>query len=180
MGVIFWVTRWGSRALGGFMLLLAALMAYSPGDAVTALKFAAIGAFLMALSFNPKLRRRAAAMAVPKVAPAIAATPAPDEPMTARAVIVGPFDRDVLLSYLDSHGAATSRHVTLHELHGHEDAAGHTTWEHVRGYCHLRRQARTFRLSRVRSAAEPSDGEIIEDLPRWLLAAAPAATTHTQ
>ena len=99
----------------------------------------------------------------PEVMTAPAITPPPST-----ATLVGGLDQEVLLRYRDGHGHLSDRKVTVHELHGARGPTGHIAWASLDGYCHARRGPRSFRLDRILSAADPTTGEIIADLPGYL------------
>lgn len=72
-----------------------------------------------------------------------------------------PVTGDVDLAYEDAYGGRTQRRVTLANYSS--DGAGY-----VVGFCHLRGEARTFRLDRVQSAIDIATGEVIPNLGGWL------------
>jgi len=67
--------------------------------------------------------------------------------------------------------------ITYHDFGGEQNNRLIDTERYVRSgqndgyldaYCRLRHERRTFRLSRVLAARDPSTGEIIQNLPQWL------------
>lgn len=75
---------------------------------------------------------------------------------------------DIEMTYTDAAGETTRRRVTVESFSGPSEA-GAIRMDRFTGHCHLRDGSRTFRLDRVREAAEAETGEIITDLTAWLL-----------
>lgn len=87
--------------------------------------------------------------------------------------------RDYLLHYADGRGVARYRKVTLHRVDIRRGSV------QLAGYCHLRRQPRTFALAGVLDIADPHTGEVLPivetlveaaHLPRGEIERAVAAT----
>lgn len=74
---------------------------------------------------------------------------------------------EIYLVYRDANGRTTRRNVTIHELEGQRRQDGKINIHVMRGYCHLRKGARTFRMDRVISAAD-ADGVVVNGLQAWL------------
>ena len=80
-------------------------------------------------------------------------------------------DVSVTLDYVGTDKTATRRRVTIHRATGHQRPNGSIALEDIRGYCHLRQTARTFRLAQI-SNVVTEDGEIVSDLGAWILSLA--------
>lgn len=77
----------------------------------------------------------------------------------------------LLLHYRDVAGDATERHVTVRRLRGKRvEGSDKIEWKSVYCWCHMRQNVRSFLFSRIQAAADPHTGEVILDLPAWLLA----------
>jgi predicted DNA-binding transcriptional regulator YafY len=63
--------------------------------------------------------------------------------------------KDVVIGYRDAKGSITSRRVSLIKRNGGDG---------IYAFCHLRRELRTFKITRILYAADPEKGELIEDL----------------
>ncbi len=83
----------------------------------------------------------------------------------------------VMLRYRDPAGHETSRRVTVDRLIGGLDRTGSAVVLEINGFCHLRRQPRSFMLGRILELADAETGEIIADPSVWLLAKAADPTT---
>ncbi|WP_335898885.1 hypothetical protein [Klebsiella variicola] len=66
----------------------------------------------------------------------------------------------IMISYEDSLGALTERIVDVRKYNHHN--------EYFWGFCHLRKENRTFRIDRVKSVVDVETGEIISGLKRFL------------
>ena len=64
--------------------------------------------------------------------------------------------------YVDSMGSATTRDI---DVSAYEPDGGY-----IEGYCHLREEARTFRLDRIKSAIDLESGEVlaVTSMRSWL------------
>lgn len=76
-------------------------------------------------------------------------------------------DVDLNISYRGMDGKVTDRLLTLHQADGHMEGEAFVM-DDLRGYCHFRRMARTFRFDRIVRAAD-ADGVVIPDLAHWIL-----------
>jgi len=83
-------------------------------------------------------------------------------------VDVDAIDQDLEFDYLGTDRKVTRRLVTVHRATGHQALDGTIELEDIRGYCHLRKMARTFRVERV-SNVVTVDGEVVSDLTAWIL-----------
>ncbi|WP_191085645.1 hypothetical protein [Roseococcus microcysteis] len=106
----------------------------------------------------PRTTRRPAAAPPANRAPAPAATP-PTPPAAPAAPLTGPGTGPKFgLHYRDANGEETNRLFTLHEVQARMvDGA---PWPYaIRGWCHLRKEERTFAVSRIISLFEVSTGD---------------------
>lgn len=71
------------------------------------------------------------------------------------------------LEYVDVKGEPTERKITVRQVHGYPGPT-RLTITHVTGFCHLRRDFRTFRVDRIKVAADGLTGEVIDDADAWL------------
>lgn len=76
---------------------------------------------------------------------------------------------DAVISYRTNDGAVTERRVTVLQAGRPPGAEAEPGPILLNGFCHLRREARTFRLENVLSAHDPETGETATDHRRWLL-----------
>ena len=80
--------------------------------------------------------------------------------------------RELGIDYADAQGERSRRQVTLHEAHGVIEGAI-VKIEMLRGYCHLRRAPRDFRVERIGDMWDPATGELVADLWPWLQRSVP-------
>ncbi|MDE2563363.1 MAG: hypothetical protein KGL48_14060 [Sphingomonadales bacterium] len=70
--------------------------------------------------------------------------------------------RDVLIFYGDALRRKTGRVITPLRLAGHLSPCGSfLDIEYIEAHCHLRDATRTFRLDRIKEAADPETGEVL-------------------
>jgi hypothetical protein len=159
-------------ATGGAVLFIAALapggqpMSVWPGLLLTG-----FGLLFVAGSRRPdpatmaNFQARVAAREADKAARFLPAKPPPS---VSQLVAREDLDTELYIRYRDAKGKPTRRKVTVHAIEGFRAPDGRVTFEHIRGYCHVRRAARTFRVDRIIDAAD-ADGVVIGDFQAWLL-----------
>lgn len=74
-----------------------------------------------------------------------------------------PVKARVFLCYTDFHGEPTERHVDMLTCDP-SSPNGYFT-----GFCHLKNEVRTFKISRVRACVDLDTGELIEDFSKFAL-----------
>lgn len=68
-----------------------------------------------------------------------------------------PLRLELEFSYMNAEGEASRRRVSVHAV----KAVNHGAW--IRGYCHLRKEERTFRIDRMADCVNMETGEIFDD-----------------
>lgn len=79
--------------------------------------------------------------------------------------LAGNLNHDVMLTYVDSSGERTERRFTIHEILG-GPKKGPT---YIMGYCHLRKQPRTFKVEFIEQLIDLSTG-VVSEKPRDVIA----------
>ncbi len=80
-------------------------------------------------------------------------------------VLKGELNRRYKLTYTDSDGDATEREVTVHRVLGFiktRVSKGQPFVQYIQGYCHLRKEERTFSVRNIEELLDLSTGELFE------------------
>ncbi|POZ47227.1 hypothetical protein CF017_11490 [Citrobacter braakii] len=125
----------GAKGIAAFLFSLAAFGAFLSGDYATSFPIAAIVLFLSI--------RRLKLTKTPHLPPIVEkATPVTVSKKPASKRQSSDWFKNISFEYTDSNGCLTNREVDVKEINE----------QYITGYCHTRRQLRTFRIDRIENS----------------------------
>lgn len=79
-----------------------------------------------------------------------------------------PINKEIVIEYSDSEGEITSRKIRVKEIKYDKQKRKMVPYS-LYAYCFLKKAPRTFVLNRIISAYDAETGEIINDIPSYLM-----------